>query len=329
MKIVLLDAKSLGEGLDFSNFHSLGEFVVFDHTELDELVTRIKDCEVIITNKVHLQKVHLKHAENLKLICMTGTGTNHFDSVYAKEAGIKICNVKSYCTDSVAQHTFAMVLFLLEHLGEYQRYTSSGAYIEDTQFTHYKMRFHELAHKKWGIIGYGEIGKAVARLAKAFGCDTQYYSTSGANLNGDSHYVDQYSDCHHVELDELLLTSDVVSIHAPLNEKTLNLLDERRLRLMKPEAILVNVGRGGIINEKDLVKVVKAGLLGGVGLDVIEKEPMAETSPLLEILDESRVLITPHVAWASIEARQRVVTEVYYNIKDFYKGEPRNIVETK
>lgn len=318
MKIAILDANSLGKGLDLTIFQSLGELYHYGFTDKDKVVARIKDVDVVITNKVVLDETNLKYAPNLKLICVTGTGTNNINKKYAHELGIKVTNVTDYSTQSVAQHTFAMLFYLYEQLNYYDNYVLSGRYVNDDEFGHYAIQFNELSQKRWGIIGLGNIGKKVAEIAQVFGCEVVYYSTTGNNFN---------SNYQKVDLETLLKTSDVVSIHAPLTEQTNNLIDYPLLKLMKKSAYLLNLGRGSIINEHDLVKALEEGLIAGVGLDVLSEEPMTANSPFLSIKkNRHKLLITPHIGWASVESRNRVLQEVYKNIEAFSNGEERNIV---
>ncbi len=317
LKIAILDAKSLGEGISLEPIGRLGECIVYPQTLEMEIEERIKDSDILVLNKVPMNKETLKNAKKLKLICMTGTGTNHIDVAYCRSRNIAVTNVKGYCTDSVAQHTLSMVLYLFGHMGFYREYTASGAYIEDHAFSHYSTKFSELKGKQWGIIGLGEIGKAVGRLAKAFECSVVYYSTSEKNDDGEF---------ERTTLEGLASQSDIITIHAPANERTIGMVDGKLMDSMKDGVVLVNTGRGLIINEKDLADRVLAGKFGGVGLDVIDGEPMAKTSPLTAIMDHPNVLITPHVAWAAIEARQRVIDEVALNIQAFIDKKPRNML---
>lgn len=318
MKIAILDANSLGMGLDLSIFEGFGELYLYGFTDQNELSSRIKDVNVIITNKVKLDETNLKDAKQLKLICVTGTGTNNINKKYADQLGITVSNVVNYSTESVAQHTFAMLFYLYEQLNYYNQYVMSGRYVNDEQFGHYEMQFNELYGKRWGIIGLGNIGRRVAEIASAFGSEVVYYSTTGKNNQQKYQKVD---------LETLLKTSDIVSIHAPLDEQTKNLITYQELKLMKRSAYLLNLGRGAIINEDDLAYAIEEGLIAGVGLDVLSEEPMSPTSPFLAIKqNKHRVFITPHIGWASIESRNRVIQEVYKNIEAFAKGEKRNVV---
>lgn len=317
MKIVILDSNTLGDDLDLRVFNELGEVEVYGFTAKEEVVDRIKDIDVIITNKVVLNESNLQYATSLKLICLTATGTNNVDKKYTNASGIVVSNVVGYSTDSVAQHTFALLLYLYEKLSYYDRYVKSGEYVNDKIFTHFDRKFNELVGKTWGIVGLGNIGKKVAKIAKAFGCNIIYYSTSGKNNN---------AEYERVNLDTLLTTSDIISIHAPLNEDTDNLFTYDKINKMKKSALLLNLGRGRIINEADLTKALEEDLIKGAALDVLEYEPINEDNPLLKIQDSTKLIVTPHIAWASIEARNRVVNEVKENIVSFQKGFPRNVV---
>lgn len=317
-KICILDARTLGEDVDLSALREFGEVVVYDTTAPEKVVERIKDCEIIITNKVVLDRSNLPYAPQVKLICVAATGTNNIDLDYARSKSITVTNVAGYSTHSVVQHTFAMLFYLLESPAYYDSYVKSGQYGESEIFTHLGRPFWELYGKTWGIIGLGTIGRAVAGVARQFGCQVIYYSTSGENRNPDYTRAD---------LEELLQMADVLSIHAPLNERTLNLLHYERLQLMKPHAILLNLGRGGIVNEADLARILEEGVIGGAALDVLEREPIDSKNPLLKIKEPNRLFITPHIAWASREARNTLVREIANNIEGFLKGMPRNTVK--
>jgi len=304
MKIVFLDALTLGD-VDFDKFKELGEVVIYQTTKENETLNRVKDADIVVTNKVVIDK-YIMDNSNIKFIQIAATGMNNVDLEYAKQKNIIVKNVSSYSTKSVLQHTFALVLALLNKICYFDKYTRE-VYPNSEIFTHIEDWF-EINNKRWGIIGLGEIGKSVARVATAFGAEVVYYSTSGKNQN---------KEFKKVSLDELLKTSDIITIHAPLNENTKNLLNYNKLLLIKENSVLVNVGRGGIINEKDLAKVLeKKNIL--VGLDVFEKEPINKDNPLLKIKD--KLILTPHVAWISIEARKKLIDTIYKNIKEFVKG---------
>lgn len=309
MKIVFLDAMSLGSDLDLSGFDALGEVVKYDYSTKEETAERVKDADVIVVNKVEMCEETLKNAVNLKLICVTATGTNNLDKDYLDQRGIAWRNVTGYSTESVAQHTFALLFYLLEHLPYYDNYVKSGKYINDKSFTHFSNIFHELHGMTWGIIGLGAIGRRVADLAKAFGCHVIYYSASGRKPQEGYEQVD---------FTTLLKTSDIVSIHAPLTEATMGLMDKEAFAKMKKTAILLNVGRGPIIVEEDLKEALDNGEIAAAGLDVLSVEPMTEDNPLLEVKEKDRLVITPHIAWASVEARTHLMDIILGQIRDFF-----------
>lgn len=318
MKIVFLDSLTVGTDVDLSIFSTLGEFIKYETTSKDEVNERIIDADVVLTNKVLIGKEAMDYAKNLKLICITATGTNNVDLPYAKEKGIAVTNVAGYSTNSVVQHTFATLFYLLENLKYYDDYVKSGDYAKSPIFTHLNKPFSELKGKTYGIIGLGEIGRTVASIATAFGCKVIYYSTSGKNVNS------QYT---RVELDELLKESHIVSIHSPLNAATRGLLSYDKLKLMRKDAILINMGRGGIVDEAALAKILDEDGILGASLDVLTEEPITSNNPLLSVKNPDKLLITPHIAWASVEARERLLNEIVLNINAFFNGEIRNRVE--
>lgn len=316
MKIAILDAATLGDDINLDIFKDFGYLEIYPITKTkEETIERVKDKHIVITNKVVIDKEVMDNAPYLKLICVAATGYNNIDINHAKQKGIAVSNVAGYSTNSVVQHTFAMLFYLLESLKYYDDYVKSGEYSKSPIFTHIGKPFWEIAGKTWGIIGLGTIGKKVAQIAENFGCDVIYYSTSGKNIS------QKYP---HKALDELLSISDIVSIHAPLNDYTKNLITYDKIKLMKKTAILLNLGRGGIINEEDLAKALDEGLIAAAGLDVLEKEPINPDNPLLHIKNKDRLFITPHIAWTSIEARQTLVKEIYLNIDAFIHGKQRN-----
>ena len=307
MKIVFLDTKTLGNDISLDKFETLGEVIKYETTNPRETLQRVQDCDVVVTNKVVLSKEVIEKS-NFKLICITATGTNNVDLEAASKANVEVKNVTDYSTSSVAQLTITLVLELIQKISYYKEYVESLQWSKSNLFTHIDKPFFELKNKKWGIIGLGNIGKEVAKIATAFGSEVNYYSTSGKNLN---------TDYNNVSLEELLKTSDVITIHSPLNDTTYNLLNKTNLNMLKEDAILVNVGRGGIINESDLSVKLDSDKSLYCGLDVVEKEPIEETSPLLKIKNKDRLILTPHVAWASIEARTTLMNKVFDNIKSF------------
>lgn len=318
MNICILDAKTLGTDMDLDGFRKFGQVSIYETTSPEKVVERIKDQEIIVTNKVLLHEANLKQAPKVRLICLAATGVNNVDLEYVRKHGIAVTNVAGYSTDSVVQHTFALLFYLLESLPYYDRYVKSGQYAQSDIFTHLEEPFWELHGKTWGIIGLGTIGKKVAEVAQAFGCKAIYYSTSGQH--DDPNY-------QRISLDELLLLSDIVSIHAPLNENTTNLITYEELKIMRQHALLLNLGRGGIVNETDLARALNEDLIAGAGLDVLENEPITSNNPLLNINKPEKLLITPHIAWATVEARTRLVNEMVLNIESFVQGERRNRVD--
>lgn len=317
MKLVITDALTLGNDVDLSPLGQIGEVVCYKTSTVEEARERLTDADIAIVNKVPMRAESLDGAKNLKMIALTATGYNNVDLEYAKKRGIRVANVSGYSTDSVVQHTFALMFYVMEKLSYYDSYVKSGAYAKAPVFTHFDKIFMELSGKTWGIIGLGEIGRGVARAAQAFGCRVIYYSTSGRNNN---------SDYEKVTFDEILVQSDILSIHAPLNAATENLMNYEAFRKMKRTAIMVNVGRGPIVNEADLKRALDEDLIGGAGLDVVCREPITEDNPLNDIKDSSKLIITPHIAWATYEARSRLMKEVYQNIQSFLAGEERNVV---
>ena len=311
MKIVFLDAKTIGEDIDLSGFDVLGEVVKYGFSTAEEARERSKDADVLILNKVQVNQKTIGEADHLKLVCVTATGTNNLDKEYLDKRGIAWRNVAGYSTESVAQHTFAMLFYLLEKLPYYDNYVKSEEYVNDVSFTHFAKAFHELSGMTYGIIGLGNIGRRVADIAKAFGCRVIYYSTSGRNSQ---------PGYERVSFDELLEQSDIVSIHAPLDENTLGLMNKETFAKMKKSAILLNVGRGPIINEADLAEALNNKTIAAAGLDVLSVEPMQEDNPLRGIKDSERLLITPHIAWAGVEARNRLMGIILGQIKEFFRA---------
>lgn len=309
MKLVFLDAKSIGDDIDLSGFDKLGEVVKYNFSTPEETAVRTIDADVVIINKVPINEQTVGNASNLKLVCVTATGTNNLDKEYLAKRNITWRNVAGYSTESVAQHTFAMLFYLLEKLSYYDSYVKSGKYANDTLFTHFAERFCELSGKTWGIVGLGNIGRRVADIAKVFGADVIYYSTTGKNTQPDYHRVD---------LDTLLSASDIISVHAPLTPQTEDLMNRNAFSKMKPSAIFLNLGRGAIVNEADLVEALENKQIAAAGLDVLCVEPMSPENPLLRMKDSKRLLITPHIAWASVEARTRLMEIILNQVKDFF-----------
>ena len=310
MIIVFLDAKTIGDDIDLSCYDALGEVIKYDFSTKEEARIRTRDADVIILNKVVIDEESIGEARHLKLVCVTATGTNNLDKEYLEKRGIAWRNVAGYSTETVAQHTFAMLFYLMEKLRYYDDYVKTEKYVEDTTFTHFANVFHELSGKTWGIIGLGAIGRRVADIAKMFGCHVIYYSTSGKNRQKEYEQVD---------FDTLLRESDVVSVHAPLNADTEGLMNKKAFERMKDTAIFLNLGRGPIVVEKDLAEALQKNRIAAAGLDVLTVEPMSVDNTLREIKDSNRLLITPHIAWASIEARTRLMKIIEGQIREFFQ----------
>jgi glycerate dehydrogenase len=302
--IVFLDADTLGD-ISFYPLTRLGNLTVYQTTSPAQRIERISGHEIVITNKVVIDREIMKVCPDLRLICIAATGMNNVDPDYAAEKGIAVKNVSAYSTESVVQHTFSMLFYLMGKLPYYDQYVKNGDYARSELFTHHNYPFHELAGKQYGIIGMGTIGKRIAAVARAFNAEVSYYSTSGKNLD---------TGFRHVPLSMLLVESDIVSVHCPLNERTRDLIGYEELRKMKGEAILINAGRGGVVNESDLACALDEGLIGGAALDVLAKEPPEPSNPLFHLKQPERLLITPHIAWASIESRDRLMQGIVNNI---------------
>lgn len=308
MKLVFLDTKTIGEDIDLSAYDALGEVVKYGFSTLEEIPERVKDADVLIVNKIAINEQTIGTAKNLKLVCVTATGTNNLDKEYLKKRGIAWRNVAGYSTESVTQHTFALLFYLLEKIRYYDDYVKNEKYINDTVFTHFAEHFNEVNGKTWGIIGLGTIGRRVADIAKAFGARVIYYSASGSPAQEGYEQVD---------FETLLTTSDIVSVHAPLNEYTKDLMDREAFAKMKKTAIFLNLGRGPIVVEQDLYEALETGEIAAAGLDVLCEEPMSETNPLARIKDSKKLIITPHIAWASVEARNRLMQIIAGQIREF------------
>ncbi|WP_061313796.1 D-2-hydroxyacid dehydrogenase [Clostridium botulinum] len=316
-QIVILDGKTLGN-VDFSKLNEFGNVTYYDLTSSNEVEERIKNANIVLTNKVVLNENNLKSAKNLELICEMATGFNNIDVNYAKENNIAVTNVAGYSTNTVAQHTFAMGLNLYDKIAYFDNYVKSKEYSRSNVFTNVDEVYKDINGKVWGIVGLGAIGKRVAKIAEAFGCEVVYYSTSGKNSN---------SEYRRVDFKELLESSDIISIHAPLNENTKGLMNYEAFKGMKNDSILINMGRGPIVVDADLAKAIDENLIGGAGLDVFEIEPMPENNPLLSIKNKEKLVLSPHIAWASEEARNRLFNDLLENIRVYNKGEMKNRVE--
>ena len=317
MKIVILERNSVGTDVSVDALGKYGELTIHRNTTAPDVAERVKDADIIIANKSPLNETTLKDASNVKLICEFATGYDNVDLNYCKQRGIKVANVVNYSTDAVAQHTFALCFYILEKLRHYDDYVKSGEYAAQDRFSNFDLPYTELAGKTWGIIGMGNIGKKVAQIATAFGCKVIFYSVTGKS---------SCTDYTRVDFDTLLKESDFLSLHCPLSDITRDLINLDALKKMKETAILINVARGPVVNDADLYTALTENYILGAGLDVTSTEPMKDSNPLSKFMDSNRLIITPHMAWASIEARNRCVSETCKNIEAFLNGEDRNIV---
>lgn len=308
MNIVFLDALTMGDMPELERFNEIGTYTQYAETNSEQRLERCLPAEIIITNKVKIDAALMEKMPNLKLICVAATGTNNIDLVKAAALNIPVKNVKGYSTNSVAQLTFGFIIELFNRISYYDTYVKEELYSSQKLFTHIGPGLEEIAGKTIGIIGMGDIGKAVAKIATAFNMQVQYYSTSGKNT--DAGYES-------VSLEVLLSTSDVVSIHAPYNTKTSQLIGAKQLAMMKSSAILINVGRGGIVVEADLVQALEGKKIYAAALDVFEQEPLPLHSPLLQLQNHGQLILTPHIAWASKQARITLLKGIQINIKQF------------
>ena len=318
MKIVLLERNSAGTDISVECFRKLGKVIAYPNTiGIHQVAERVKEADIIVCNKSPMCEESLKDAPNVKLICELATGFDNCDLEYCKSRGIQVRNVVDYSTGMVAQHTFTLALALSQKLPYYDNYVKSGAYGAQDRFSNFDIPFYELEGKTWGIVGMGNIGRRVAGLAKAFGCKVIFHSITGKSSCTEYPQVDK---------ETLLRESDFLSLHCPLSDLSRNFIDGKALQIMKKSAILINVARGPVVNNRDLYEALVAGEIQAAGLDVLEKEPIEADNPLSRIQDSNRLIITPHLAWASVEARTRCVDEVRKNIEAFQRGETRNIV---
>ena len=315
MKIVVLDAASLGGDVDLSPILNLGEASVYEYVAPEQIPEIVADAEVIVYNKTKLTAPVLEMAKKLKLACVTATGFDTVDTGYCREHGIGVCNVPGYSTDSVAQVSVALVLDLATHLRDFRNFVHSGAYSAGNVANKLSPCWNELAGKTWGIVGGGNIGNRVAKIAQALGCRVIMY-----RRNPDPEFET-------VDLDTLCETSDIITIHLALNDQTRGMVGETQIRKMKKNAIVVNVARGAVTDEEALACAIEEERIGGLGVDVYSVEPFREDHPFTRILDRNNVCLTPHMAWGSIESRNRCIAKVAENIAAFYRGESLNRVE--
>ncbi|MCR4605115.1 MAG: D-2-hydroxyacid dehydrogenase [Eubacterium sp.] len=322
MSIVVLEADAAG--VSFEELSEFGDLKTYDHTPQDKVAERIKNATIVVPNKCIIDESVMKDAQNIKLICEAATGYNNIDIDYCTSRGITVTNSRGYSTEAVVQHTFALLLSLWEKIGYYSNYVNSGEYSSQESFTHMGREFHELNGKRFGIIGLGAIGRRVAEVATAFGMDVVYYSASGSTYDVPYKQLD---------FERLLATSDVISCHAPLNEKTRGLMNYKAFKKCKPGGVFLNLGRGPIVVEGDLVRAIEDGLIAGAALDVYEKEPLPADSPLMKYMEnhsgddgKEKLVLTPHMAWAPLEARKRLVSDVAESIRAWLDGQPRSVV---
>jgi glycerate dehydrogenase len=317
MKIVFLDALALGGDIDLSGFSELGEVLIYGSSTDDEIKERTRECDVAITNKLKLNEENLENAKNLKLICVTATGFDNIDVEYAKKRGIGVCNVVGYSTNNVSQITVGFVLQLINRSREYQKSVSSGEYTKCGVANILTPSYREINGLKWGIVGFGNIGRSVAKVAEALGCKILVNKREIA------------PDFECVDIDTICKECDIITLHTPLNDGTRSLINAERIAQMKDGVILVNVARGAVTDEQAVADAVKSGKIGGFACDVYSCEPFGKNHPFYEIKHMDNVLLTPHMAWGSIDARVRLCDEVKENIKSYFDGEIRNRVDKK
>ncbi len=314
MKVVILDAKTLtNDDIDFSVFDEFGEVTIYDYTKYDEIAERVKDSEIILCNKCIMNKETLKNAGNVKYIGLFATGYNNVDIEYTNERNITVCNAGSYSTNAVAQHVFALILEHYNKVGEYNKFVKDGGWIHSEKFSPFKP-MKEMDGRTLGIVGYGSIGKKVAKIAQAFDMKVLAYNRSPK----------KDESVRFVEMDELLEKSDIVSIHCPLNSDSEKMCNKEFFEKMKDGALFINTSRGGVVDEQALIDAVKSKKISGAGLDVVAVEPMEKHE---EILDIDNIIITPHSAWAPVETRTRLVEIVKNNIKKWVAGAPVNVIK--
>lgn len=311
LNIVFLDAATIGSDIDLSMFEKYGKLTVFKTTLQDEFVENVGESDVIIINKLKVGRDNLPYCKNVKLVCVTATGYDNIDLEYCRENGIAVCNVVGYSTQNVAQLTLAMVLSLICRLNEYNRSVADGTYTRGVSANILTPIYHEIYGKTWGIVGYGNIGKQVARVANALGCRVIAYKRTPCD------------EVECVDIDTLCKESDIISVHTPLNDGTRGLISRERIAMMKNDAILINVARGAVADEAALADAILEGRLGGLGVDVYSKEPFGADHPFTRIAGMDNVFLTPHMAWGSYEARARCCEEICLNIEAYLRGEKR------
>ncbi|MBQ8448326.1 MAG: hydroxyacid dehydrogenase [Clostridia bacterium] len=312
MKIAILDKGTLGADIDLTPLRALGETAEYEKTPPEYVTARIKDAEVLVINKIKLNRENLPAAKNLRLICVTATGYDNIDTAYCAENGIALCNVPGYSTESVAQLTLAMALSLATNLTEYRSFTHSGAYTESGAANRVAPVFHEISSMTWGVVGGGGIGARVAGIASALGCRVLMCRRKKEEVYEQA------------TLDEICSRADIISLHVPLSDETRGMINRERIAKMKDGVILINVARGAVADEAALAEAVESGKIGGLGIDVYSAEPFPKEHPFARILARENVCLTPHMAWGAYEARNRCVCEIAKNIAAFFGGEVRN-----
>ncbi len=313
LKIVFLDAQTLGEDVSLAPVSALGEFVSYPATRPEEVPARIAGFDVVITNKVKIGQKEIDSSPALKLICEAATGVDNIDVAYARSKGIPVLNAAGYSTESVAQVTWMLILGLVGHVNHFDNFVKSGDYSRSGCFTDVTCPFFELKGKTFGTVGLGNIGSRVAGIAEAFGMKVLYYPTSG-KPHSDRYEAD-------TDLHSFLSRCDVVSVHCPMNERTRGLIDYAALSQMKPSAFIVNMGRGGIIVEEDLARALNEEKIAGAGVDVFTKEPFPNNHPYLKLKQPDRLLLTPHIGWTSREARECLVRMIADNIAKTFENQ--------
>lgn len=315
MKIVVLDRNSIGMDTPLSGLEKIGMLTVYDSTDDEQIIGRIADADVVVLNKIKMTEEIIESCKKMKLICIFATGYDNIDIHAARRCGVGVCNVPGYSTDSVALFTLANVLALYTNLREYNSYVTSGDYSSSSQPNKLTPVYHEIRGKTWGIIGLGNIGRAVAEVAKALGARV---------LANKRTPVEDY-EC--VDVDTICRESDIITIHCPLTEQTRNIIDEKRISLMKREVVIVNEARGAVVNERDIANAIKKGMIGAFGSDVYSKEPFTTDHPFYEIKGYNNVLLTPHAAWGAYESRLRCINIICENIEDYLVGGRKNRVD--
>lgn len=313
MKIVILDKMTLGDDIDLSPLYKLNaEIDIFDSTIPDDVEERIKDADVVIVNKIKLGENNLSAASTLKLICVAATGYDNIDLNFCASHNISLCNVPGYSTESVAQLTVGMALYLVMHLDDYRGFVNSGEYTNSGIANRLVPVYHEMSSLTWGVVGGGAIGKRVADIASTLGCNVLM-----CRRKKDETYKN-------ATIDEVCKNSDIISLHVPLNESTYNIINKERIDEMKDGAVFINVARGNVADEAALAEAVKSGKLGGLGIDVYSKEPFPKDHPYYDIMNMKNVCLTPHMAWGAAEARNRCLSIVAENIRLFFEGKAVN-----